>query len=57
MRRALTNESETPKQRGRHTALPDGAEVHIFAWITGQAEKGQPVTGTDTLHYCVESFS
>jgi hypothetical protein len=33
-RRALTNELEAPKQRGRHNALPDDAEAQVIRWIT-----------------------
>jgi hypothetical protein len=57
MRRALTNELEPSKQRGRHNALLDDAEAQIITWITRQAGKSQPVTRTDILHCYVKSFS
>lgn len=56
VRRALKNELEPPKLRGRHDAISDDSENKILAWLRQQAEKSQPATRTDILHYCVTNF-
>jgi hypothetical protein len=51
---ALKSVLDAPKLRSRHNSLPRDDEAQIFAWIQHQAEKSQPVTRTDILHYCIE---
>jgi hypothetical protein len=55
-KRALKNRLIPPKQRGRHTALPEDSEADILAWFQHQAEKSQPSTRTYILHYCSGKF-
>jgi hypothetical protein len=54
---ALKNGFSDPETRGRHSALDDASEREIVDWIQKQAEKFNPVTRTDLLHYCQEKFS
>jgi hypothetical protein len=56
VKRTLKKGLVPPKQRGRHRAGPDDSEVDILAWIQDQAEKSQPSTKTDILHYCSGKF-
>jgi hypothetical protein len=58
VKKALRNGLEPPKPRGRHSALPDDseAEADILAWVQHQAEKSQPATRIDILHYCASKF-
>jgi hypothetical protein len=56
VKRSLKNGLEPSKPCDRHPALADDAEADILAWIQHQAEKFQPSTRTDILHYCVSKF-
>jgi hypothetical protein len=56
MKRTLKNGLKPPKQCDRHNALPEDSQPDILAWIQHQAEKSQPSTRTNILHYCSSNF-
>jgi hypothetical protein len=56
VKRVLKSGLKPLKQRDRHNALLDDSEADILAWIQHQAEKSQPSTRTDILHYCSGKF-
>jgi hypothetical protein len=48
---------DDPQGRDRHSAFDDASEIEILEWIQNQAEKFNPITQTDLIHYCQVKYS
>jgi hypothetical protein len=54
---ALKNGLNDSQGRGRHSAFDNASEIEILEWVQNQAERLNPITRIDLLHYYLAQYS